>query len=403
LVFSFAEQLIAGIRAATIGSGKYRLIRRWAVAALAWAVVGAAHATEAADPDDLLPGGIFGDIMDTAVDHCRRGESAQALSMFAAMRQQLNPPPAILRLIQDLEAHGCRRPAWGNGSALRLRAGPGWDSNVSQGINARSLVIGSGPNELELELDESYRPRSTAFVQALVDYTVSLPSSGVNLHAGLGLRKNARESAFDLATFSAAASREFHLQSSSLRPQVEVSEVWLGDRRYLSSRSAALQWLKEEKDGSWLATVTTSRIDYRTQPAQNARQWEAGLLREQRIDPAHAVFVGLSLQKDEAAGARPGGDRAGFQLQLGTVVLAAGWRHKAQLSYTSWTSEEVFAPGLLDVRRRNRLRQVLLQAEKPLSPRTSLVLEWRGRWASDPIPLYRYRSQVLSGTLVHQF
>jgi hypothetical protein len=84
-------------------------------------------------------------------------------------------------------------------------------------------------------------------------------------------------------------------------------------------------------------------------------------------------------------------------------MVTHGWRLRPQVGYSWWNSAEVFAPGLLDVRRRNRLRQAFLQGERPLSADTSLVLEWRGRWARDTISLYKYQAQVVSATLAFRF
>ncbi|HSV36323.1 MAG TPA: hypothetical protein VLI46_12250 [Ramlibacter sp.] len=367
------------------------------------AVANRAYAQDQEEDEKALSSrGVAGEIMDTAVEHCRRGEAAQALSMFGAIRTQLAPPPAILRLIQDLEATGCLR-ASSAGPSLRLQLGGGWDSNVSQGITARNLVIGSGDNAIELELDESYRPRSSTFAQASLDYSLVVPRQGLQLQAGLGHRRNERESTFDLTTASASAAREFRLHGGSVRAQVEVSEVWLANRHYQSAQGLGLQWLRSDNQGAWLATAGGTRVRYVTQPAQSALQWEAGVLREQRLSAAHSVHAGVTLQRDVATGARPGGDRQGFQLQLGTVLLAYGWRLRPQLSYARWDSGDVFSPGLLDVRRRNRLSQASLHAERPLSERSSLVLEWRGRSARDTVALYRYRAQSFTANLAHRF
>lgn len=366
-----------------------------------------AHAQEvpidAAERQALTASGVAGEIMDTAVEHCRRGESAQALSMFMAIREQLAPPPAIVRLIRDLEATGCQARAAVNGTALRIQATAGWDSNVSQGITARSLVLGSGDNILELALDPSYRPRASAFAQVSADYGLVHPATGMEFQAVLGHRKNELEPTFDLTSFSAAASREFKMTRGGIRAQLEMSEVWLGGAHYQRSQSAAVRWIDPGPSGTWLVTGNASAVQYLTQPTQNSVQLEMGLLGERRVNAAQSVHAGFSLQFDKATGSRPGGDRRGIQLTAGSVILADGWRLRPQLSFTAWNSAELFAPGLLDVPRRNRLTQAVIQAERPLSPRTSLVLEWRGRWARDTIVLYRYRAQLLSATLAHRF
>lgn len=380
-------------------------MRHWLLAFLLPACAGGfAQADQDREDEALSAAGIAGEILDTAVEHCRRGESAQALSLFLAMRAQLEPPPAILRLIQDLEATGChRRQAAARQGGLRVQLGAGWDSNVSQGITANRLVIGSGANAIELALDESYRPRSSPFTQASVDYTLVLPGSGLNLQGSVGHRKNTRESAFDLSTASAAVSREFKVRDSIVRAEFDLAEIWLGPRHYQRTRGGGLRWLRATSAGTWLATLNAVKVVYLTQPAQNALQHDVGLLLERRLNAATSVSGGLSLQHDKANDGRPGGDRRGFQVQAGALFLASGWRFRPQLSYSRWSSEDVFAPGLIDVPRRNALSQAVLQAEKPLSAQSSLVFEWRGRRARDTVVLYGYKAQAFTTTLVHRF
>jgi hypothetical protein len=323
--------------------------------------------------------------------------------MFHAIREQLDPPPAIRQLILDMEATGCNTPPIAEGATLRLQVGGGWDSNVSQGISARTLTLGSGDATVELPLDPSYRPRSAAFTQATVDYSLVVPRYGVNVQVSLGQRINFGASAFDLRTLSAAAAKEFALPIGTLRTQAEASNIWLGNRPYQHSENAGVQWLYAMPKGAWLATLQSTAVQYITQPLQNATVWELGVLREWQLDPARSVHLRVTAQRDDAHSTRPGGDRLGWQAEAGAVVLVQGWRLRPQVGYSSWNSADVFAPGLLDVRRRNRLRQVYFQAERPVWKDTSLVLEWRGRWARDTVSLYKYQQQIVSATLAFQF
>jgi len=357
-----------------------------------------------ADPEAeaLSATGIAGEILDTAIEHCRRGERPQALSLFQAMRDQLAPPPAILRLIEDLEATGCGRQT-AEAGGLRLLAGAGWDSNVTQGITARSIIVGSGGNAIELELDATYLPRPSAFAHASVDYSLEVPGTGLNLQASAGHRKNASEPAFDLSTAVAGASREFKFRNGIVRAQLELGEIWLGGRHYQRTRGAGLQGIWATALGTWVASLNAIDIDYLTQRLQNSQLRDGGLLLERRLNAAVALTAGFSLQYDKARDARPGGDRRGFQVQAGAFIANAGWRFRPQVTYARWISDDVFAPALLDVRRRNALTQVLLQAEKPLNPRRSVVFEWRGRRARDTVALYSYSAQVFTTYLVHRF
>jgi hypothetical protein len=378
-------------------------MRRLLSAATLAACAAAAHAQDAAEEHALSAQGVAGEIMDIAVEHCRRGERKEALAMFDAIRAQLDPPPAILQLILDLEASGCDKPAIASNAAMRVQVSGGWDSNVSQGITSRTLVLGSGENSIELELDPSYRPRASTFVQVSSDYSLVLPRYGVSVQVALGQRSNFQASQFNLRSFSAAAAKEFDVGFGVLRGQVEASQVWLGERSYQHSESFAMQWIRELPAGAWLGTFSSTAVQYLTQPLQNATLHDLGLLREWRIDATKSFNLGLSAQSDHAHSTRPGGDRLGYQVQGGAVVLVGPWRLRPEVSYASWDSRELFAPGLIDVKRHNRLRQAALLAEKPLGPNTTLALEWRGRWAYDTVVLYKYQEQMLSATLALRF
>jgi hypothetical protein len=377
---------------------------RFATGAILLACAALAHAQAPAD-DEQPPGaqGVAGEIMDIAVAHCRRGDRAEALAMFRAIREQLDPPPALRQLISDLEATGCSTRPIAEGASLRVQAGGGWDSNVSQGISARTLVLGSGENAIELALDPSYRPRASAFMQAAVDYSLVVPRYGFDVQLALAQRVNVSARGFDLRTMSGAAAREFALPVGSLRAQIEAADIWLGNAEYQHSENAGAQWLYATPKGAWLATFQATAVQYVSQPLQNATIWDLGLLREWRLDAARSLHVRAGVQRDDAHSARPGGDRLGWQLEAGAVLLTHGWRLRPQLGYSSWNSADVFAPGLLDVRRRNRLRQLYVQAERPFSADASLVLEWRARWARDTISLYKYQEQMVSATLAYRF
>jgi len=362
-----------------------------------------AQPKDAHEDEGLTAQGIAGEILDTAVEHCRRGEREQAMSMFKAIREQLDPPPGITRVVNSLEATGCNATLLVEVSGVRVQVAGGWDSNVSQGITARTLAIGSGGNTVDLPLDDSYRPRSSPFLQAGVDYSLPLPVGGLVFRAGAAHRHNERAREFDLSSGSAALSREFRLSGSTVRAQIERSEVWLGAQHFQRTHGVGMQWLGTQAEGAWLAHAALNRVDYLTQPEQNARQFETGLLIERRLDPAASAYAGVALQWDRAQGQRAGGDRRGYMARAGALMLAFGWQLRPQLSYSSWNSAELFSPGTIDRARRNRLAQLALQAEKPLTQQTSLVLEVNGRWARDTIALYTYRAHTLMATLARRF
>src|SRR5690242_6065545 len=117
-----------------------------------------------------------------------------------------------------------------------------------------------------------------------------------------------------------------------MRAQADVAEIWLGAQHYQRTRGAGLQWVWSNQAGSWLASANVVRIDYLTQPAQNALVHDAGLLFERRLDPATSVSGGGSILFDNATNGRPGGDRTGFQLQVNALLARYGWRWRPQVS-----------------------------------------------------------------------
>jgi hypothetical protein len=403
LVVSIAGQFPAAHCAPRHAGNARRRLKHALAAAVAFGCVAGWADTPDHEEQALSPQGVAGEIMDIAVEECRRGHREQAVALFEAIRAQLDPPPAILKLVKDLEATGCSAAPIAQPGVLRVQAGGGWDSNVSQGITARTLALGSGENAIELELAPSFLPRASSFAQAGADYTLALPRYGATVQVALAQRINLQAHDFDLRTASAAVAREWAVPSGSVRGQLEGTEIWLGNHHYQRSAAATLQWLHPLPAGAWLATATATTVDYITQPSQDARTFELGVLREWRIDARRSVHVSITGQADNARGPRPGGDRLGYQAQVGGVILAGRWRLRPQVGYASWRSEDVFAPALIDVKRHNRLQQASLQAETALTPSASLSLEWRGRWARDTVALYRYQSQVVSATLAYRF
>ena len=101
------------------------------------------------------------------------------------------------------------------------------------------------------------------------------------------------------------------------------------------------------------------------------------------------------------AGLRPGSTIPAYDASK--AALAGLCRHVAFEGSRRGIRANVVAPGLIDRRRDNRALQWTLQAEKPLSPRQTLVLEWRARSVRDPIPLYQYKAQSLGAFIQQQF
>ena len=337
---------------------------------------------------------IAGEVLDAAIAQCEAGNRQAAMSLFSAIRSQLAPPPALRRLIERYEASQCEVAA-PRKSALTVQLGTGYDSNATQGVTARSLLVGSGPDAVELALDDRYLPRASSFAQGSVDYrAVVSPTSTVQV--SLGHRANVQTPDYDLTTLAGSSRTLFNVLGQQASGQLEWAESWLGGAHYQRALTGGVRWLKPLADGAWVTGLTGSRLYYLTQPSQDAAQAELSVLREWRLAPLAVLTGGGSLIFDHALGARPGGNRRGGQVQLGAQVVYNGWTVRPFASYTQWRSDDVFSEGLIDQRRLNRLTQAALELERPVSATSRIVLQWRDRNSHDNIALYRYRSQTLS-------
>jgi hypothetical protein len=359
----------------------------------AWASVARAD-----DGTPAVP--IAGEILDLAIERCQAGEATQAFALFAAIRAQLQPPPSVERLMSRIEADGCALPAPARqviaASPWTVQLGGGYDNNATQGITARSLILGIGPDAFALELDDRYQPRASSFTQAAADYRLAVGDRTL-LQAAVSQRHNPQASHYDLSTGVLSGQSVQSALGRPVRLQAEWSESWLGGRHYLRTANAGTRWwLHSNAAGSWSVTGAATRLQYTEQPSQDALQLEFGLQREQRTGTALTWGAGVSRIYDRAQGNRPGGDRQGFQYVLSAQASWDAWILRPVLAMTRWTSRDAFFAGLIDERRRSHLSQLVLEAERRIVPGQSVLFQWRQRDNRDSVALYRYQSRAFS-------
>lgn len=355
--------------------------------------VNAADAVGSQSENEVFPA-IEGEILENALEYCRRGERAQAHALFQSIREQLNPPLPVLELIANAEASGCL-PEKSLPSVLwGVQLGGGYDTNVNQGIIARSMVVGSGLNAIELELGDAYKPRPSAYAVAGLDAGFRIGEVAIGQIA-LQHRDNFSVPALNLTSLVVSAIRPFRWFERAGRVQVDYGENWLGGNHYLRTGSAGAQWVMTEGVQPWLASLATLRTSYTDQPNQDSLLTEAGIWRQRQLASAFGLFGGVSALYDHAFGQRPGGDRAGWRYQLGATISFSEWLIQPGLNVLRWQSSNVFSPGLIDLPRRHQMAQISLQAVRQLAPNQQLVFEWRFNQAKDTVPLFSYRAQTL--------
>ena len=357
---------------------------------VAFAPVVRAADAEPAEPDAEIFIPIAEEVLDTAIAHCKRGDLAQAQALFAAVLEQLDPPPAIRTLIMKLQTQGCQIQQtlprrW------ELRALVGHDDNVSQGIRNSSFSAGPSVARIELPIDDNYRPIPSTFAELTAAHQWVLPQ-GANLQLKTGGRRYASARAYDLAFVNASLKTQLNALGRPVEIMGEWAELWLGGRHYHSALTAAAQAPLVPGSPQWNLAAVAQTVRYHTQPQQNAEQFQGGITRQIKAGPNAAALVGVMGVWDHAKGQRAGGDRSGINVYVASEVRVAPWRLGGRVGVTQWATRQDFLPGLIDEKRRNKLLSASVQAEYPLAPGQTLQLEMQLRSSNDTITLYAYRS-----------
>ena len=233
---------------------------------------------------------IAGEVLDIAIEHCRRGELVQARALFSAIQAQLDPPPSIRQLILALEQGACLAKRPGSGQ-WELRALVGYDDNVSQGIRASSLILGTASYRTELILDEGYRPVPSSFVEMTAGHTWNL-ADRFNLRVKAGGRHYQSAKNYDLSNASALLNTRVEALGRPVELMGEWTELWLGGRHYHSALAVAAQVPIVAEAPQWNFAAVAQTVKYHTQPQQNASQFQLGIQRRLYAGPEKAVLLG---------------------------------------------------------------------------------------------------------------
>lgn len=341
------------------------------------------------------------EVLDAAIEHCRRGQMAQARALFAAIRDQLDPPQSVRELILALEQGGCtgRQAAPGQ---WELRALAGYDDNVSQGIRSSSLTLGPAAYNVELVVDDNYRPISSSFFEMAAGRSWEV-ADRFTLQVKAGGRQYPKVRSYDLANVNATLKTRLNALGRPIDWMAEWAELWMGGRRYHTAWAMAAQAPVLPDVPQWNYAAVAQKVNYHTQPQQNAAQLQFGLNRQFHPGPGKALLMGVMGIWDHAQGQRAGGGRVGANFHAIAQIRLQPWLLTGRMSVTHWATRQDFLPGLVDAKRRNTLLQANAQAEYPLSANQTLQLDFQIRDSRDTIALYAYRSYSLGVSWMARF
>lgn len=334
--------------------------------------------------------------LDLAISQCELGHAAEAERLFAAIEARFAPPPGIREIIRIQREHGCRPPAAQGRLALTL--GYGYDDNINQGASNSSFILGSGTNAKVRELTSDYLPEADRYSSGALEYTYAPRNSGWLGFAQLLNRKHERIHAQDTASALLGAERGWRAGDWRGMLTTAFSLLQLNGKLYqrqvqLQARATPPVSLPAPLEWSLLGGL--SHVNFPTRTHYDGTTTELGShLAYQR--GAQRGQVALGWLHDQGENNRLGGNRNGWYSNLSwTWQMAASWRTEAGWTRQDWNSDEVYAPNLIDIRRRQSTRQLRLATEWVLQPNQSLRLELRQVKNQENISIFQYDSRAI--------
>jgi hypothetical protein len=351
--------------------------------------------------DSGTESGFAEELIDLMLMHCQAGDQAQANAIGQAIREQLDPPPFIIQLLDQINPNGCQSPAAQRAEPhTEVTLAIGYDDNSNQGIGISSITLGNSLQPITFQLDGSYRPIASSHLTATATRQTQT-ASGWRLHATAGLRHLNQYSTLDTIGLHLGARQTLKPLGIPSSVQLGWSESWMGGSRY--QQAPYIEWQSKlganatntAAPDSWQINGLIQRFSHPGLSTQNAISTRLGISRQYRPTPSSRLTLGAALVHDQALNQRAGGNRQGQQLNANVQHFLGQAQLQAQWSQTRWDSAQAFSPGLIDQTRSNQTTQLSLGYHRPQGHGVRLYIEYQHRSAHDNIPLYTYRSNAL--------
>ena len=334
--------------------------------------------------------------LDIAMLHCSMGNTAEAETLFNAIEQRFSPPPAILEVIAQQRARGCKgeQPE----TYARLRLGRGVDSNANQGARNPNFTIGSGNTLTNLVLSPEYAPRKDSFTALSGEISTVLSSAGTLGLLQFQTRQYDALSQYNLGLLVAGVEHPWRLGGWGLRGTGSLGLITLDNalyqrqtqlQRYVTPPLALPKAWEFGVIGGWI------NLTYPSLDGFDSQLWESrGLLTYRTEDALVQGSVGYAV--DRGTNERPGSDRSGLvsglsaRLRLsGEVFGELGWIRQ------SWLGKQAYSPGLIDQKREQATRLLRAAVIFPVTREHAVHLEFRDVRNRENISIFEYEGRVL--------
>lgn len=334
--------------------------------------------------------------MDLAMLYCLAGNAATADQLFTEIERRFAPPPPILEVMARQRQSGCNGalPA----SALTLRLGRGFDSNVNQGASNPNFSFGSSLGRVDLVLLPEYLQQGDRFNELSATYLRELSAGGAEGVLQFQSKQYDRLAGYDYGALSLGAEQPWRWGGWGLRAGGSASLMTLGQKLYLRKSQLQLaltpplplpsHW-QLRMAGIWSDAAYPSLAGF------NAQSWEARATLAYRKNDLW-LQGSASAVRDQARGPRPGGNRAGLLADLlGRMNFGHGVWGELEWQAQDWRGSQNYFPGLIDVRRNQKTTVFRAAAVFALGAEHAAVLEFRNARNQENISLFDYRARTL--------
>lgn len=330
--------------------------------------------------------------LDLALSECELGNAAEAERLFAAIEARFDPPPGIREVIAARRAEGCRRVNLRPASWL-LSTSRGRSDNVNQGASSPTGTLGSGSNQTEFELDESFLPKADSYTTASGSLLKPLNNRGMLAIVQAYAIRHDHVDEQDVTSVLAALEQTWLPGRWRVRGTVAYGASTLGGVLYQRQQQAQVRVappLALPKSLDLAVAASLNHVTYPTRESYDGNTWELSSTLTYRNSSNQAQLTVSGLQ-DHGSASRPGGDRRGWfgNLQWYTS-LGSGWFAEAGLSHQVWLGSEVYSRELIQVVRRQQTTIARGALQYYFRPNYSLYMEARATRNRENIGLFQY-------------
>jgi hypothetical protein len=338
------------------------------------------------------------ELLDLVMVQCRAGQAEAARQIAQDILEQLPTTPAIQALLNPVLSGACQAPAPSHLTELHLSLG--WDDNVNLGISIGSINFQTANQTFNYQLDDSYRPISSAYISA-TGMRQHTTDSGWTVQALAGARQMSSYSPLDTLGLQVTGRRPLQVRGAAGHLTIGWAETWLGGQHYRSSPSLSWQSLPSKGRQGWSLQTNIQQHQHHTLSTADARLLQGAIAYQTRLWQNTQISWGAGLLHDQALGQRAGGNRQGHHLQARWQRLTPAGLWHVQWAKHQWQSSNAFLPGLLDQQRRNNSDLWAIGFQRPLQHGSFVYVEYLHRNNRDSVPLYTHQSnQISAGWLV---